>query len=259
MSMELLGDWVGRGRKLRESFEAAEPFPHVVIDGFLARDFANALAEEFPAPADMPKSRDYVFGEKRELSSIEARGPQSRAYHDLLLSPGFAEVLNELTGRELFVDPAHHGGGFHQGGDGSFLETHVDFNVHPLHGDWLRVLNILLYLSKDWQSEYDGALLVRTDPRAEPARIMPAFNRAVIMLTAHNTYHGYRRMSLPPGVTRKLIASYAYEQIDEGSVRPRTTGWAPETGRIKGLLARHYDPLVRAKNRVFGSGTARNR
>ena len=37
------------------------------------------------------------------------------------------------------------------------------------------------------------------------------------MLTSDNTFHGYRKMSLPPGRSRKSIAGYAYELIEEGT------------------------------------------
>ncbi len=86
-------------------------------------------------------------------------------------------------------------------------------------------------------------------------------NRAVVMLTDDRTFHGYRRMHLPPGVTRRSIATYAYRRIGgDEHIAPRTTGWVPEgAGPLKRLLARNYDTLVRTKNRLFGSGTARNR
>lgn len=257
--MDTFGSWTRDVAGLAEQFARAQPFPHLVIEDFLAADFAEQLHAEFPQVEAMPKSRDYVFGAKRELSSVEQQGSASRRYHEALVSAEFAEILSELTGRSLFVDPAHHGGGFHQGSDGSYLDTHVDFNVHPLHDDWLRVLNILLYLCKDWKDEYDGALLIRSSPHDEPARIMPGFNQAVIMLTGDGTYHGYKRMSLPPGTTRKSIATYAYEEIAPGSVRARTTGWAPEGNIAKRALAKYYDGLVSRKNRLFGSATARNR
>lgn len=37
-------------------------------------------------------------------------------------------------------------------------------------------------------------------------------------------------MSLPPRVTRKSIAGYAYELIEEDNLKPRTTSWVPEDG-----------------------------
>lgn len=72
---------------------------------------------------------------------------------------------------------------------------------------------------------YGGELLIKNAPDAEPMAIAPLFNRAVIMLTDRYTYHGYRKMHLPPGVTRKSVATYAYEKFEVGSIRPLTTGW----------------------------------
>jgi Rps23 Pro-64 3,4-dihydroxylase Tpa1-like proline 4-hydroxylase len=250
---EMLGPWVNRVDELADEFKTAEPFPLVVLDPFLKEEVAEGLVAEFPSVEGMARTNDYIFGDKRQESNIAEGGPTTKRYHELLLSAEFAAILSRLTGgRPLFVDAEFHGGGFHQGGDGSFLDTHVDFNIHPHHEDWLRVLNILLYLNKDWKPEYDGNLLVRNDPKQEPRAVAPLLNRAVIMLTADNTYHGYRRMTLPPGITRKSIAAYAYEKVEVGSMRARTTAWAPEDGGIvKRNLAKHWTDLVAAKDKVL--------
>ena len=255
----LISPWLGRGAELHEAFVSAHPFPHVVIDEFLHADLAEELLAGFPDIGSMPKSRDYVFGDKHELSSVGEQGGADARFRDGVLTAEFSRFLTELSGHDVFVDPSFHGGGFHQGGDGSYLDMHVDFNVHPLHDDWLRTLNVLVYLNKDWPAEYGGDLLIKSRPDEEPAAIAPLFNRAVIMLTDERTFHGYRRMQLPPGRTRRSLAVYAYRGRDRG-VRARTTGWMPEeAGLAKRMLARHYDTLVGAKTRFFGSGTARNR
>lgn len=250
----MLGAWANDVPALAVKFKDGNPFPLVVIDGFLEEGFAGELLGEFPSIDSMTRSKDYIFGDKREEAAFATAGPASKAYYDYLLSDEFAEVIGAITGRTLFVDPSFHGGGFHQGGDGSHLDTHVDFNIHPKHKDWLRVLNILLYLNKDWPAEYQGDLLLRTDPKNTPRAIAPLFNRGVLMLTSDNTYHGYRKMSLPAGVTRKSIAGYAYELIQDGSTKARTTSWAPEEGGVvKKTLAKHWTGLAAAKNRISGS------
>ena len=253
-------DWLGRAASLSTDFHEARPFPLLVMDGFLTEDAARGLESEFPCIEDMPKSRDYVFGNKHELSSVEQAGIYGRAFHQAVTSPGFADFLKVVTGWDLLVDPSFHGGGFHQGGDGSFLDMHVDFNVHPLHSGWLRTLNILIYLNPKWDDAWGGDLLVKAALDEAPRSIAPKFNRGVLMLTSDHTYHGYRRMNLPADVTRKSLATYAYRVIEGEAVRARTTGWVPEeAGMAKRLLARHYDRLVRLKNRILGSSTARNR
>lgn len=258
--MSTFGPWLSRAAELRTQYEQASPFPHLVLDDFLDPELAEQVHAEFPRVDEMPKSRDYVFGDKRELSSLEERGPASRRLYDALMGEPFQAALHAITGQDLFVDPAFHGGGFHQGSDGSFLDMHVDFNVHPLHEDWLRTVNVLIYLSKDWLPEYGGELLITPDPSIPPEAIRPVFNRGLLMLTSDATYHGYERMSLPPGVTRKSIATYAYQRIDVGSVHARTTHWAPSDGGVgKKLFAKYYDPMVKVKTRLLGSSTARNR
>lgn len=252
--------WIDRAAQLAEEFRSASPFPVLVIDDFLDAETADALLAEFPRPDAMPKSRDYMFGDKRELSSVAEQGPASKALYDALLGGEFRTFICALTGKALFVDPAFHGGGFHQSGDGGYLDTHVDFNVHPLHSDWLRTLNVLLYLNKDWKESYDGRLLIKANPEDEPRAIEPLFNRGVIMASDDRVCHGFTRMRLPPGTTRKSIAAYAYPRIEVGSTRARTTGWAPDDANaFKRSIARHYDAAVRAKTHLFGSATAKNR
>jgi Rps23 Pro-64 3,4-dihydroxylase Tpa1-like proline 4-hydroxylase len=256
----MFNSWIDRGDELAADFRNGDPFPLLLIDDFLDEDTANKLLEEFPKPDAMPKSRDYMFGDKHELSSVAEQGPTSREFYDALMSDKFKQFISTLTGKDLFVDPAFHGGGFHQSGDGGFLDTHVDFNMHPLHEDWLRTLNILLYLNKDWKPEYDGRLLIKASPDDEPRGIEPVFNRGLLMLTDDHTFHGFKKMSLPAGVTRKSIATYAYEKVPVGSITSRTTGWSPdEGGTVKKSIAKHYNTLVRAKTKVFGSATAKNR
>ena len=245
---------------LRDAFSAADPFPILVLDDFLDEDLAAAIAAEFPDLESMPRSRDYMFGNKRELSSLDSVGPACRHFHQAATSPSFARFLGAVSGLPVFVDPAFHGGGLHQGGEGSFLDFHVDFNVHPLHSDWQRRLNILIYLTPGWSEDWGGHLLVRRDVNQEPRAIAPLFNRAIIMLSDDFTFHGYRRFAAPAGVTRRSLATYAYTTITDEHVIARTTNWVPETaGPFKRAVARNYNGMVQLKNRFFGSGTARNR
>ncbi|HUQ64387.1 MAG TPA: 2OG-Fe(II) oxygenase [Acidimicrobiales bacterium] len=258
--LPIASHWIEQAPQLRQSFQNAEPFPLLVLDDFLDPNLADTLLEEFPAIDQMPKSRDYVFGNKHELSSVEQQGSAGARFYQAMLSDQFQTFLQEATGFDVFVDPMFFGGGFHQGGDGSFLDMHVDFNLHPQHKTWFRTLNILLYLNKDWKDDYGGDLLVKNAPDAQTRSIAPLFNRSVIMLTDDHTYHGYRKMSLPDGVTRKSIATYAYRPVAEGEVDVRTTGWVPESaGPIKRVMARNYNSLVLLKNRWLGSRTAKNR
>ncbi len=249
-----------RATELVDSFRASEPVRHVVIDGFLDVDFAERLEAGFPNPDEMPKSRDYMFSDKRELSSLDFWNDDSKQLHEALGSAAFARLLSAMGGDEIFVDPDYLGGGFHVGTPGSFLDLHVDFNIHPLHDTWLRRVNVLIYLNRGWEEHYGGHLRLTADPSVEGLRIAPIFNRAVIMECSDHSFHGYQRITFPDGSFRKSVAAYGYSEVPAGSIPKRTTDWRPEgAGPVKRVLARNWSTIVLAKNRVLGSGTAKNR
>jgi len=245
---------------LVEQFANSGPVKHVVIDNFLDATYANTLYEDLPDLDGMPKSRDYVFSDKRELSTLDKRSDISRQLHEVFMSREFADFASRLAGQQIFMDPEYVGGGFHAGGAGSFLDLHVDFNIHPKHDDWLRKLNVLLYLNPGWEQTWGGDLLLTDDPGHPTLAVAPKFNRLVIMECTDQSFHGYRTINFPIGRSRRSIAAYGYVKIEAGSVPRHTTNWAPEeAGPLKRALAKNWSAIVLTKNRFFGSGTLKNR
>ena len=58
----------------------------------------------------------------------------------------------------MFLDPKLDGGGLHQIFKGGYLNVHTDFSSHTNKPNWTRVLNILIYLNKNWKESYKGNL-----------------------------------------------------------------------------------------------------
>jgi hypothetical protein len=251
------------GDALAESFAGASPFRLVVLDDFVDPGRLADLMSELPDPetAGINKSRDAVFAKnKYEKSGFQELGPACKELFDELCSDRFAAWLGVLTrDPEVFVDTAFHGGGLHQGGPDSFLDMHVDFNKHPIHPEWSRDLNILLYLNEGWEPSWRGELKLRHRATGASTEIEPRLNRCVIMETRDFTLHGYDRISFPAGRYRKSIACYAYTPARDDEAA-RVTVWYPEShNAAKRILGRSWPHLVRVKNRVFGSATAKNR
>lgn len=245
---------------LAARFQQSAPVKHLIIDDFLEADYADQLFAALPDVGEMPKSRDYVFSDKRELSTLDTHSPLTARLHDAFVSERYADFLSTVVGRDIFVDPQYHGGGFHAGADGSYLDLHVDFNLHPEHPTWRRELNILLYLNPGWESSWGGELLLTDAPDHPTISVEPRFNRLVIMESTDDSYHGYEQIHFPAGHVRRSIAAYGYSLIPEGSVAQRTTGWAPQgAGPVKRMLAKNWNRLVLTKNKFFGSGTLKNR
>jgi hypothetical protein len=141
-------------------------------------------------------------------------------------------MISDITGiPELKFDPEYFGGGTHENLHGQSLNPHVDFNYHPLTRQHRR-LNLILYLSTEWERSWNGSIRLHCDPYKTPAEdeivtITPAFNRCVIFETNEHSWHGFERINLPEDkrhLSRKSFALYYYtdsrpaqEQVAEHS------------------------------------------
>jgi Rps23 Pro-64 3,4-dihydroxylase Tpa1-like proline 4-hydroxylase len=86
-----------------------------------------------------------------------------------------------------------------------------------------RRINALLYLNRDWRSEWGGQLELHSNdaldaPSHREETIEPIFNRLVIFNTP-NALHGHRRaIQCPPGRARLCLSWYYYTS-------PPVPGW----------------------------------
>lgn len=211
----------------RAGYCVARPFPHVVIDGFLPPATLDAVLSEFPGPGDIEWWR-FADARQRKLGTIDERsmGPVTRHLLWEMNSAPVIDFLTDLTGiAGLVPDPHYFGGGLHQIEPGGYLKVHADFNLHPVTG-LERRLNLLVYLNRDWEPGYGGALeLWDRDMGACQRAVEPVFNRCVVFSTDEHSYHGHPEpLACPPGTTRKSLALYYYS-----APRPDGRGQARNT------------------------------
>ncbi|MEO6913615.1 MAG: 2OG-Fe(II) oxygenase [Candidatus Baltobacteraceae bacterium] len=256
--------------ELRVRFDAADPIRHLVLDDFLKPAAAQHALAAFPSPQAMEIAFAGLPEVKNAEQRIELLDPVFQDIFRDLRSPRFITWLQSVTGiDDLSADPELHGGGLHQGSDGSYLDVHADFNIHPRLGLYRR-LNVLIYLNPIWQSDWQGYLeLWSRDMQECRQYIEPKFNRCVIMETHDHAFHGYKELRLPAGVTRKSIASYYYsasrsqaqtesEHDTLFQLRPeqqQATGMRLFFRRLTALSPPKLRPAVRAVRKLFGLDT----
>jgi Rps23 Pro-64 3,4-dihydroxylase Tpa1-like proline 4-hydroxylase len=194
-------------------YRSAEPFPHLIEDGLFNPAILDRVAGEFQA-MDRGDWHHSQATHERKWSTEDARqmGPFTSALISQLNAGPFVSFLEELTGiGGLVPDPHLRGGGLHEIRQGGLLGVHADFNVHPRLRLYRR-LNLLVYLNKDWEQEWGGALELwdRGGQRCVRA-IQPVFNRAVLFDTSNFSYHGHPHpLACPPERSRKSVALYYY-------------------------------------------------
>jgi len=205
------------------AYKQGQPFPHIVIDDFVADDIVDELLKGIPAPDPERQTRDnssYVDeGGKlpAQISKVGLREerdftPFLRHFIWELNSPSFLLFVEKLTGiANLLPDPRMLGGGTHQTLPGGLLRVHADFNVHRVF-EIDRRINLILYLNRDWKEEYGGHLeLWDKTVKHCVERVLPIDKRCVIFSTGSDTWHGHPHpLTCPPDRARQSIALYYY-------------------------------------------------
>jgi Rps23 Pro-64 3,4-dihydroxylase Tpa1-like proline 4-hydroxylase len=198
---------------MRAQFQAAEPYPHIVIDDLIDRATLVRVAQEFPSENDAEWIR-FRHENSKKLALPQDWLIPSTTRHVLnqLNTGSFLDFVELVTGIDnLIPDPHFEGGGMHQIVSGGFLKIHADFNVHPNFGLDRRV-NALVYLNVGWRDEWGGHLELWDSSMSRCVKkIAPEFNRCVIFTTTDKAFHGHPNpLRTPDGVTRKSLALYYY-------------------------------------------------
>jgi len=214
-------------KQLSSQYQEAQPFPHIVIDKFLPETILNSVVDEFNKNENWWYDRvkwtePYQVNKFYWPHDIETANnmpndlPTISALINYLNSPVMLKYLEELTGIDnLISDELLMGGGLHKITSGGKLAIHKDYNVHPVNKMYRR-LNLLIYLNKDWKTEWGGNLeLWDKDHTKLEVSVEPLFNRAVIFTISEDSLHGHPvPLNTPENVSRNSIALYYFTEVN---------------------------------------------
>lgn len=208
----------------------AKPYPHAVIDGFMNPKILDVVLDE------LQEYKHWSFDDEqqtmihqvnkfytpasnedaeRTLKLFSRDCPITLSVLNYLYSEQVTDFLTQLTGiPNLKRDTQWLGAGAHKVCNGGRLDVHADFNLNWKIGLYRRI-NLLLYLSKDWEEEYGGHLeLWERDLSKCAGKVLPIFNRAVIFSTMRDSYHGHPHpIVCPEDKARYSLALYYYSDI----------------------------------------------
>lgn len=203
-------------RELHSNFINAKPFPHIYIDDFLDEELATSLSANFPSLLEMDILYEGLNENKSEHSSFEKLHENFTKLKQMLSSQSFIKKIETISGIDnLAIINDRYGSGLHQGGNGSFLDIHIDYNLHPIEKKQRR-LNLIIFLNKDWEKEWGGYLEFWNSNGTEcAAAIKPQFNRCVLFISNTISYHGYSQIKCPGLVTRKSFYFYFFSQPEK--------------------------------------------
>jgi Rps23 Pro-64 3,4-dihydroxylase Tpa1-like proline 4-hydroxylase len=208
--LNYFGSWTNDISSLRDKFINALPFEHIVIDNFLNQTYANTIHDLFPEQFDDWYKYENPIEVKYTYDDIDKLNEQINSYFYYLSSNTMVDIFRKLTNiQDLTFDEYLHGAGLHCHPTYGRLNIHLDYEKHPITNKERR-LNIILFLSKNWNPEWNGQNEL-WDKEAKKCIVKTdiVFNRAIIFKTNDISWHGLSSPILcPENYFRKSLAYY---------------------------------------------------
>ncbi len=158
---------------------ASDPFPYVIVPGFLRGPARTAVARDYPAikePGSFPLG-DLIYGSAFRDLVAELEGPALRA--------AFAEKFSiDLTGRPTMITVRGHA----RAADG---RIHSDAST--------KLITVLIYMNESWEAEGGRLRLLRTPDSldAAVAEVPPAAGTLLAFRVTPHSWHGHAPVSGP--------------------------------------------------------------
>lgn len=196
--------------RLRAEYAASGTIRYAVIDNLLPPETARAIFDAFPPLSEMVRHVSL-----RESKSIAV---QMNLYHPLteeaiyaFQHPSVVGLIGDITGlRELEPDSYLYAGGLSAMQKGDYLNPHID-NSHDKDRRRWRVLNLLYYVTPDWDEAAGGNLELWPEGLDHTPVVIPSRqNRLVIMETHEASWHSVS--PLRADGTRTCVSNYYFSQ-----------------------------------------------
>jgi hypothetical protein len=228
-------------KKSFKNYKKNKPFNHCVCNNFFKKDFAKILSKEFPL------YNDDIWHEYKNLLEVKRvcnnwNNFQKNTYiaFSLLNSQEFINTITNFSKINiLYPDYGLNGGGLHIHKNGGKLNHHLDYDIHPKLNKQ-RKINLLIYLTPNWKSNYGGKLgffshnKKNNSPEKLIKKIIPKFNRAVFFDTTQNSWHGLiDKVKTPKNICRTSFAIYYLTDIQSRGTGKSKALFAPKKNQKK--------------------------
>jgi Rps23 Pro-64 3,4-dihydroxylase Tpa1-like proline 4-hydroxylase len=180
--------------QLQKDFNQSGRINSCIIDDVFPEAVAKEIYDAYPSPEEMA-----IHKSLRENKRIAA---QMDLYNPLLEEAVYAfqddrivKIVEEITGlKEMIPDEHLYAGGISLMATGNFLNPHLD-NSHDNDRENYRVLNLLYYVTPDWDVNNGGNLELWDNGMNKPQRVIHSkFNRLVLMITNKTSIHSVSKV-----------------------------------------------------------------
>lgn len=197
--------------RMKEEFSVKGRINTCFIDNLLPENIARDIYNAFPSPEEMAIHKS-LRENKRIAAQMDLYNPLLEEIVYAFQDQRIVKSVEEITGlKEMVPDEFLYAGGISLMAKGNFLNPHLD-NSHDNERKSYRILNLLYYVTPDWQEENGGNLeLWDNGVKNEQRTIHSKFNRLVLMVTNKSSYHSVSKVSSDG--KRCCVSNYYFSTI----------------------------------------------
>ena len=159
------------------------------LDNLLPEDLAIQIYKAFPEPDEMVLKKS-MREDKYVAAQMDKYNPILEEIIYAFQDSKIVKLVSEICGlKDILPDDNLYAGGISMMGHKQFLNPHLD-NSHDKDRSLWRVLNLLYYVTPDWEEQYGGNLeLWPTGLKTNQITVHSKFNRLAVMATHSKSLH----------------------------------------------------------------------
>ena len=228
------------------------------LDDLLPIDIAKNIYQKFP---DLEKTV-----QRKSLRELKYTAFQMNKYDSILEEITYAFQDNKIIDlvsnicniKEVVADEKLYAGGLSLMAKNNFLNPHLD-NSHDKDRNRWRVLNLLYYVTPDWELQYGGNLEVWPNGLKErQITIESKFNRLVVMATHQNSWHSVSKVTVDK--VRCCVSNYYFSEsplLSSDKFHVTTFRGRPKE-KIKDFILQLDSGLRTSLRKLFQKGVREN-
>ena len=243
---------------IRQSYASTRnSIGYFIVDDLLPLELAHSIYKAFPDPGSM-KLRKSLREHKFVAAQMDRYEPVLEEVLYAFQDPRIVAKIGELLQMEgLIPDDKLYAGGISLMGEHQFLNPHLD-NSHDHNREKLRALNLLFYVSPDWDHRKGGNFEVWPNGvKSEPVTIKNRFNRLVVMATHSTSWHSVSSVNTEK--TRCCVSNYYFTEAppENSPVFHVTTFRGRPEQKVRDVVLRTDAILRMAIRKLFPKGVVK--
>lgn len=242
----------------KQFVEAKNKIGYFFLDDLLPEELANTIFNKFPG-LSLTKKRKNLAEFKHVAYQMDEYDPLLQEVLYAFQDDRIVALITDICAfKDVFADENLYAGGLSLMSEDNFLNPHLD-NSHDKDRKRWRVLNLLYYVTPNWDIKYGGNLeLWPNGLNNQPVVIQSKFNRLAVMVTHQKSWHSVNKVLVDK--VRCCVSNY-YFSNEPALVTDKfhvTTFRGRPKERYKNLLLKTDGFLRSSVRKIFKKGIREN-